>query len=669
MAVLNYAKKRLSPVITKYGIDVETDAIFQTIIPMFHNQPDYQIWALKLIKEGITVLETIKNIKNWAESNPTEIKNLIKKNIISYKTKEEIEMLTKETLGLELLKEIRNGVNKFNTTQRNMLNENLQLDSCEMNGLFAYNSAQIVEWASIMKAFNKMPIHRQNKLIRTSSAINDDFKFLKQHLLDSFAEGYVWDREDLLRYMQLKAHDCTVVFDENNILMLQVPSFQSSKALCGSGRTSWCLTRAESYFKDYVINKNAKQFFVFDFNKTENDELSHIGFTVHKNNGITNAHSTTNQSLMGDINYKGQQVNIHKILNTLHIGHQVYLRLDNLTNFDWTMQSITDYVNKRADLQIVYTANDVIVVRIDHTDALRSILSHSRINFNNFRIDSNSSAYVIMNLNVPYNDDSALGLCIYQKDAYGVESFKNCYDVYGGKNDANFLTNFGVQGKDFLSAIKIKPELMLHKLIDQRDENGIVSFLAENDNMDINITHQFSQPIFKIIEEAMAKAFNAIIQHKRMNWEITDEVGDSIFSNLIEAYLYETDQKRMKVYEGMINSILSLNINFNVLDVVGDTMLILAAESNRGEWIVRKLLKNPAVNVNIVNDSNRTALTNAIKERHISIIQLLLKRPDTVIRQEDYELASSCSIDLEEIEKNTRQKKTFSQIFETAMSN
>ena len=34
-------------------------------------------------------------------------------------------MLTKETLGLELLKEIRNGVNKFNTTQRNMLNENL----------------------------------------------------------------------------------------------------------------------------------------------------------------------------------------------------------------------------------------------------------------------------------------------------------------------------------------------------------------------------------------------------------------------------------------------------------------------------------------------------------------------------------------------------------------
>ena len=64
MAVLNYAKKRLSPVITKYGIDVETDAIFQTIIPMFHNQPDYQIWALKLIKEGITVLETIKNIKN-----------------------------------------------------------------------------------------------------------------------------------------------------------------------------------------------------------------------------------------------------------------------------------------------------------------------------------------------------------------------------------------------------------------------------------------------------------------------------------------------------------------------------------------------------------------------------------------------------------------------------
>ena len=333
------------------------------------------------------------------------------------------------------------------------------------------------------------------------------------------------------------------------------------------------------------------------------------------------------------------------------------------------MQSIADYVSKRADLQIVYTANDVIVVRIDHMDALRSILSHSRINFNNFRIDSNSSAYVIMNLNVPYNDDNALGLCIYQKDVYGVESFKNCYDVYGSKNDANFLTNFGVQDKDFLSAIKIKPELMLHKLIDQRDEIGIVSFLAENDNMDINATHQFSQPIFKIIEEAMEKAFDAIIHHKSMNWDITDGVGDSIFSNLIEAYLYATDRKKMKAYEGMINSILSLNINFNILDVVGDTMLTLAAESDRGEWIVKKLLENPAVNVNIVNDNNCTALTNAIKEHHMSIIQLLLKRTDTVIRQEDYDLASSCSIDLRKIEKNTRQKKTLSQIFETAMSN
>ena len=668
MALLNYAKKRLAPVITKYGIDVETDAIFQTIIPMFDKQTDYQIWALKLLKEGVTVLDSIVNIKNWIDVNPTEIQKLIKKNIISYKTKEDIDILTKEIVGLDLLKEIKTAVNKFNTTQRNMMGENLQLNSVEMNGLSAYNSATIQEWGAIMKAFNKMPNHRQNKLIRTSSAINSDFKFLKKHLLDSFADDYVWDREDMLRYMQLNANDCQVVFDENNVVMLQVPSFKSSKALCGSGRTSWCLTRQESYFNDYVSNKKAKQFFVFDFNKAENDELSHIGFTVHKTNGITNAHSTTNQSLMGDITYKNTRVNIHKALQCLHIGHQIYLQLDALTNFDWTIQSVSNYISKRVDAQIVYTANDVLVVRIDHIEALKSLLGYTRINLNNCKINNNTKIYVVMNLNVPYNDGNALALCTYQKDLYGVESFKDCYDAYGSKNDEGFLTKLGVNNKEFLSTMDIKPELLLHKLIDNCDEQGVVDLLQENEDLDVNTLHQFSQPIFKTIEQAMVKAFNAIIQHKNIKWDICDGVGETIFSELIYAYLYALDRKQLRLYEEMINAILELDIDFNTQDIIGDTMLMLAAESNRGGWIVEKLLKKPSVNVNIVNDNNCTALTNAIKEGHTDIINLLLSRVDTVVRQEDYDVASSVGIDLVGLENSVRAKKSLRQVFESAFA-
>ena len=68
--------------------------------------------------------------------------------------------------------------------------------------------------------------------------------------------------------------------------------------MCGGGLTGWCLTREESYFKRYVSDE-AKQYFLFDFSKKEDDILSHVGFTVNNNSGvITNAHATNNESII-----------------------------------------------------------------------------------------------------------------------------------------------------------------------------------------------------------------------------------------------------------------------------------------------------------------------------------------------------------------------------------
>ena len=55
----------------------------------------------------------------------------------------------------------------------------------------------------------------------------------------------------------------------------------------------------------------------------------------------------------------------------------------------------------------------------------------------------------------------------------------------------------------------------------------------------------------------------------------------------------------------------------------------------------------------MINDVNRSALGNAIYKKNIHAITALAKRADLVVREEDYQLATSANIDLKGIlEKN-----------------
>lgn len=66
------------------------------------------------------------------------------------------------------------------------------------------------------------------------------------------------------------------VYDENNVLIFPVVEYKHSKDL---GSPSWCIVRQESYFETYT-DYNKKQYFMYDFNKTEKDNESLIGFTL-----------------------------------------------------------------------------------------------------------------------------------------------------------------------------------------------------------------------------------------------------------------------------------------------------------------------------------------------------------------------------------------------------
>ena len=49
MSEIIYSKKQINPLVEKYKINVEKNMVFQSLITMFRDQPNYQIWAIKTV--------------------------------------------------------------------------------------------------------------------------------------------------------------------------------------------------------------------------------------------------------------------------------------------------------------------------------------------------------------------------------------------------------------------------------------------------------------------------------------------------------------------------------------------------------------------------------------------------------------------------------------------
>lgn len=85
---------------------------------------------------------------------------------------------------------------------------------------------------------------------------------------------------------KLNLMNISPIVDENNIVLFEVSTFSQSKTL---GSKSWCISREEYYFEDYT-SENSKQYFLYDFNKSELDLKSMIGFTLYDNGNFRSQH-------------------------------------------------------------------------------------------------------------------------------------------------------------------------------------------------------------------------------------------------------------------------------------------------------------------------------------------------------------------------------------------
>lgn len=657
MIELNYSKKQVKPLIEKYGINVEKDKNFHDIITMFDGQTTYHLWAIKLYYDKVCSLDVLNRVKLWTDVYKNEIKNLIKKNVTAYVTSSDIQQLFHEMRGLEIIKTIRDGASQFNTDQKKIFIDRLLKfeNGIPLNGLEIVNNVNLMmpeNWSKLFTKISKLPQIRKDKLIRTSSALRN-INDLKAHLENSLTATYEWNREDLLAYVENNTPDCGIAFDSNNVIVLSVPSFTSSQSLCGKGRTCWCLTREERYFRQYVTdNCNAKQYFLFDFNKREDHELAHIGFTVVKEHGITNAHSTSNNNMMGDgIMVDGDRVSIHKALKKCNIPLSTYITIEK-PSYSWEMENVLKMISQNThSLAISCSKNNCLVINVLSIHGLNILMKHTAINIANQSIPRNGKVYVVMNFNVDFNHEDACFIMFYEGDRYGSISLNRTLNLYNVVTEIN-INDLGIKTSDYLNRESIDPKILLHKLIHENQEEEAVELVKNSKELDVNFTFESTLPIFSAIENKMYKLFTTIINHPKFDSKNTDGYGETILHRLL--YAYDTTKEKChenneNIYK-MINAVLDNDlIDLNVQDINAETALSVACGELTLTWVVERLVNNTKVNVNIADDFNFTPLGTAINAKNIEAIRILGNRPDLVIRKRDVENAKKQGFNLYDI--------------------
>ena len=194
--------------------------------------------------------------------------------------------------------------------------------------------------------------------------------------------------------------------------------------------------------------------------------------------------------------------------------------------------------------------------------------------------------------------------------------------------------------------------IQFHKLIDSNDEKGAIELLETSSLLDVMYEHNTRLPIFSAINNKMVDLAVKIINHPTFEGTLEDGFGESLFESLIYLYTADEDNSKYKEYEEMCVKLIKEIIEqgnadvFNQQDLNEDTAIMIACEYPKCLWIVEALASNEDVNINLINDFDCSALTNAIRNRNAQAIEVLTKRKDLEVRTHDLEMADKYGIDL-----------------------
>lgn len=639
---MTFSRRQLEPLIEKFGINIETNTLFKKIIEMFDGQTNYQIWAVKAVFSQRIDMDKLEKIVEFIKEYPTSIKLLEKKNITSYTSLLDIEHLMGEISSIKSLVFVKSVIANFNTEQRKMLTK--EVVEPLSKPIEALSNSKFKQWYEVLYKFNKLPWARKDKFFKTASAVRNIGNLFHQ-ICTCLEETYSWDlgKEDLINFMENNAKDCEVVFDEDNVIIVKVPSFESSVKLCGGGRTQWCISRDEGNFNSYCRDSEGKrsQYFLFDFSRKESDVFSHIGFTTLKGHGVIEAQTGNNMPMLKEkYKQKTEAYNIHDIFKKFNVPMAIILGLKKNANFSWDIDSFLNYIkHKYPHISIHLLGDKKVVIKMDNgaQTAFEQLISTTNINKGIYR-DSGSCIYY--NFGLSWDDNDAVIAFNSREDEYGEITIAEIYNHYGVELGVDKLNEIAkADMEDILFKSKLDSNVLLHKYIDTKQEEKAIALILE-DKADVNFEFKYRTPVFSALANGMVHLFDSIVKNEKFDDSVVDGLGESLLHTLIillgskDCHNVVTGGKGTLI--SAINSILESNYyDYNQVDANGDTPIKLSCRWKETAWITQRLASKMEVNVNYGGDDEESPLLCALRFKNQACIEALLQRPDLSISDKE----------------------------------
>ena len=216
----------------------------------------------------------------------------------------------------------------------------------------------------------------------------------------------------------------------------------------------------------------------------------------------------------------------------------------------------------------------------------------------------------------------------------------------------DYLKKVGIDEKDFFNREKISPDVILHKLIDEKKDNEASKLIDDEKDINVNFVFRDRVPIFSAIENGLFKTVGKIISNKGFDANVDGGYDESILQiMLFNFYLDDTVALTKEREEGvreMISAIVDSNkFDINYVDGNLDTAINIACMDKSMNWLVKKLAANPDVEINQVNDIGFTAFGNAIRCRNFEAAKILGQRPDLKVQDIDRKVAKKVGFDID----------------------
>ena len=648
---MNYNKKQMEPIINKLQIDPEKNPLFRNIIEMFDEQPNYQLWGVKMAFNCHVPLDTIQSIHEWVEKNKQSVKTLAKQNVVSYTSANAIRNLLKEMKGVDIINGLRDAISHFNTAQRKLLTANIFPRS--ITPLEAYGDDRLQRLYKMYGSFQKISANRRIKFFSNCSSFTNADEIIKA-MYDCIADTYIWEKEDMLSYMENNCPDCEVIYNHGPFVIISVPSYNSSKKMCGNGRTQWCITKQASYFKDYCQNGDGRtQFFYFDFSRKESDAFAHIGFTVEKGRGIIYAQTCENCDMLNGYTQGDEKLNIYGALSKAGAPLSLFLRITKYAGFEWSRNALLNIIKgSPAYYALAMEKNDMVMLNVININGIDKIIGHTYINRDKFKGNDKAKYYLFCNFNLNYTDDNSIIALSYTPDRYGSYSLQDSVNIFNLAVDWNaMMKELGISQHDYFMCEKLDERIQLHKLIDEKREDEAIALIdTMGDLFDVNYEFKEQTPIFSAIANDMDKLFEKITTHPRFNSSADDGFGETLLQSLMYMYASNEIEKSKDEsirLEGMIKVILSnQHLDINAVDINLDPAIYTACEYPELLWVLKELVYRPDVNVAMVNDIDTTIVGVCLYYENLDALSLVGQRPDLKLTKTDKEIAKQKGIDL-----------------------